>query len=138
MIEFYYELLMILAYGLIKLSIVFFYRRLFLVLKWSAFDVISLAYIAMITIWTLTCFFSILFFCKTKIHLVWESLFDTQDQCGDVFALELGLGISDLVTDIMILILPMPIVCLSSITLNCVHGQRKQSPARNLASNFVY
>jgi hypothetical protein len=102
---------MIIAYGFIKLSLVFFYRRLFVVLKWSAFDIISLAYIAIIIMWTLAFFFLFLFMCKTKIYLHWAPLSETEDQCGDPLAPELGLVISDLITDIMILTLPMPIVC---------------------------
>jgi hypothetical protein len=111
---------MIIAYGFIKLSIVFFYRRLFLVLRWSAFDIISLAYIVILIIWAVTSFFLFLFICNSKIYLQWGPLSDAQDQCGDFVAVELGLVISDLVTDAMILTLPMPIVCLSLTSIRTV------------------
>ncbi|KAE8548447.1 hypothetical protein EYB25_008825 [Talaromyces marneffei] len=109
-IELYYQILMIIAYAFVKLSIVFFYRRLFFVLRWSAFDIISLACIVIIIIWALTSFFLFLFICQSKIYLQWGPLPEDQDQCGDFFAVELGLVISDLVTDIIVLTLPMPII----------------------------
>jgi hypothetical protein len=117
---------MIIAYGFIKLSIIFFYRRLFLILRWSAFDIISLAYIVIIIIWALTSLFVFLFVCGSKIYLQWGPLAETRDQCGDLFAVELGLVISDLVTDVMIITLPMPIVCFSlAISQHCLHGRSK-------------
>lgn len=118
---------MIIAYGFIKLSIIFFYRRLFLIIRWSAFDIISLAYIVIIIIWALTSLLLFLFVCGSKIYLQWGPLAEAQDQCGDFFAVELGLVISDLVTDVMILTLPMPIVCLSlPINLDCLHGRSNE------------
>lgn len=107
---------MIIAYGFIKLSIIFFYRRLFLIIRWSAFDIISLAYIVIIVIWALTSLLIFLFMCNSSIYLQWGPFSEAQDQCGAFFAVELGLVISDLVTDVMILTLPMPIVCLSLIS----------------------
>jgi hypothetical protein len=62
-------------------------------------------------IWTLTFFFLFLFGCGTKIYLHWAPLADVQDQCVNPLAPELGLVISDLITDLMILVLPLPIVC---------------------------
>ncbi|QKX61575.1 uncharacterized protein TRUGW13939_08727 [Talaromyces rugulosus] len=109
-IEFYYQLLMIVAYGFIKLSLVFFYRRLFFVIKWSTFDIVSLAYIAIICMWTLAFFLLFLFACKSKIYLHWAPLSDVENQCGDPLAPELGLVISDLITDLMVLALPLPII----------------------------
>ena len=118
--------MMIIACGFIKLSIIFFYRRLFLILRWSAFDIISLAYIVIIIIWALTSLFLFLFVCGSKIYLQWGSLAEAQEQCEDFFAVVLGLVISDLLTDVMTLTLPMPIVCFSlAISQHCLHGRSK-------------
>lgn len=110
-IEFYYQLLMIVAYGCIKLSLLFFYRRLFLVVRWSVFDVVSIVYAALVAMWTLAFFFLFLFGCRTRIDMHWAPLQEVQNQCGNAMAPELGLVISDLATDLMILCLPLPIVC---------------------------
>ncbi|KAL4999597.1 hypothetical protein BDV10DRAFT_184229 [Aspergillus recurvatus] len=108
--EFYYQLLMIAAYGCIKLSLIFFYRRLLTVIKWSAFDIVCLVHAVLIVMWALALFLLFLFGCKTKIYLHWAPLSEVQRQCGDPLAPEMALVVSDLVTDLMILALPMPII----------------------------
>lgn len=123
---------MIIAYAFVKLSIVFFYRRLFFVLRWSAFDIISLACIVIIIIWALTSFFLFLFICQSKIYLQWGPLPEDQDQCGDFFAVELGLVISDLVTDIIVLTLPMPIVRLAFLSIRIVFTDEAKNRFRIL------
>lgn len=104
---------MVVTYSFIKPSILFFSRRLFCVVKWSAFDIISITYIVIIVMWTVIFFFRFLFDCKTKICMLWAPLSDLQQQCGNPlpFGALLGLVISDLGTDIMIVVLPLPIVC---------------------------
>jgi hypothetical protein len=112
-IEFYYQILMIAAYGCIKLSLILFYRRLFVVIKRSAFEIVCFVQIVLIVMWVLGLILIFLFGCKTKIYLHWAPLSEVQRQCGDPLAPEMALVVSDLATDLMILALPMPMVCFS-------------------------
>ena len=109
-IEFYFQLIMIAAYGFIKLSILFFYRRVFSVHAKSTFGIISMAVIVIIIAWTLAFFLWFLFGCRTKIYLHWAPFAEVQDQCGNPLSPEIGLVVSDLATDLIILALPLPIV----------------------------
>ncbi|KAE8160740.1 hypothetical protein BDV40DRAFT_313556 [Aspergillus tamarii] len=107
-IEFYFQLFMIAAYGFIKASIVLFYRRIFVSNKKSRFAIISNICLAVTVVWAVAFFLLFLFGCKTKIYLHWAPLQEVRDQCGDPLAAETALVVSDLITDLAILLLPFP------------------------------
>ncbi|KAL4912936.1 hypothetical protein BDW62DRAFT_214615 [Aspergillus aurantiobrunneus] len=109
-IQFYYQLIMIVAYGCIKVSLILFYRRLFVVTRWSPFDITCVAYLAFMVAWTLWLFLWFLWACRLDIDLHWAPLSEVEDRCGDPLAPEMALVISDLVTDLMILALPLPVI----------------------------
>lgn len=101
---------MIVAYGCIKLSLVLFYRRIFAVARWSIFDIACLLYIVLIIMWTLSFFLLFLFGCKTRIDLHWAPLSEVKRHCIDPLSPETALVVSDLIMDVMVLALPMPMV----------------------------
>ncbi|CAG8949335.1 hypothetical protein HYFRA_00004961 [Hymenoscyphus fraxineus] len=109
-IEFWFQLFLILAYGFIKLSILCFIRRIFNVTKGTIFNVISTAMLAMTVMWTIGFFLLFLFGCKSKVWAHWAPLAQFTEYCGNGLAAEMALIISDFITDVMIFLLPLPMV----------------------------
>ncbi|KAB8215947.1 hypothetical protein BDV33DRAFT_194772 [Aspergillus novoparasiticus] len=107
-IEFYFQLFMIAAYGFIKSSIILFYRRIFVSNTKSRFAIISNICLAVTVVWAVAFFLLFLFGCKTKVYLHWAPIQEVRDKCGDPLAAESALVISDLITDLAILLLPFP------------------------------
>ncbi|KAB8246627.1 hypothetical protein BDV35DRAFT_380546 [Aspergillus flavus] len=107
-IEFYFQLFMIAAYGFIKASIILFYRRIFVSNTKSRFAIVSNICLAVTVVWAVAFFLLFLFGCKTKIYLHWAPIQEVREKCGDPLAAESALVISDLITDLAILLLPFP------------------------------
>jgi hypothetical protein len=103
---------MIVSYGFIKLSVIFFYRRLFVLNYRSAFNYLTWAAVVITIIWTISFLFSFIFTCGTHISAYWGSLESEEKYCGQGgFTLENAFYISDFITDVLILCLPIPMVC---------------------------
>ena len=98
------------ALGLIKLSIIFFYRRVFMVSKDTKFARISAALAIFILCWTIVFLLVLIFGCGKYVSLHWDPLGSFSTQCGNQLAAEVAFVVSDLATDLMILVLPLPMV----------------------------
>ena len=109
-IQYAFILLMVLAFGCIKLSIAFFYRRLFMTARNTLFDWATKLAIAVVVLWTVAFFFGFIFDCGTHFSSNWGSVEDEIVNCGDSTNLDNGLVVSDLITDVIILCLPLPVV----------------------------
>ncbi|KAK3318819.1 hypothetical protein B0H66DRAFT_622940 [Apodospora peruviana] len=92
-----------LAFGLVKLSILFFYRRIF---PSATFKVLSSILIGLVCIWTVGFLFAYMFRCGTNFWALWAPLKDLVEKCYDGTPMFYTLTISDVVTDLMILSLP--------------------------------
>ena len=64
----------------------------------------------MIALWSLSFFFAFAFQCGTDITNWWTSAATIKAYCDNTNALTVGFVISDVITDVMILIIPLPIV----------------------------
>ena len=106
-LEFASYLVMSLTFGIIKLSVLLLYRRLFV---GSLFNFYSLAMCVVIALWSLSFFFAFAFQCGTNIANWWTSAATIEAYCDNTSALIVGFGISDVITDVMILTTPLPIV----------------------------
>ena len=107
-----------LALSLIKLSVIFFYRRIF---NTKPAHVVNWATITMITIicaWAISFFFSFLFMCDTKPDDYWLSAQKEQKYCVKTQKLHLSAAVSDTILDIAVLVMPLPMVRLDSSILN--------------------
>ncbi|KAM3075815.1 hypothetical protein ACMFMG_007942 [Clarireedia jacksonii] len=104
------ELLQTPALGFVKLSIILFYRRIFTKNAAPRFNLITWAAIAMIVVWTVSFFFSILFICGTDFEAYWQSTIVEKAHCVNTNMLHNAFAISDVVTDILIAILPIPMI----------------------------
>jgi hypothetical protein len=96
--------------GLVKLSLLFFYRRVFTKNAAPKFNVISWVVIGLIVIWTISFFFSLLFICGTDFEAYWQSTTVEKAHCVDTSMLHNAFAISDVVTDFIIISLPVPMV----------------------------
>lgn len=98
---------MTLTFGIIKMSVLLLYRRL---LVGPLFNRYSLAMCFVIALWSLSFFFAFAFQCGTDIAHWWTSAATIKAYCDNTNAVNLGFVISDVITDFMILIIPIPIV----------------------------
>lgn len=101
---------MVLAFGLIKLSITFYYRRIFVVGRGFLFDWITKAAIIIAVLWTVGCVFGFIFSCGTHVSANWGNDLDVGMYCGPSSDVNNAFVVSDLVTDVMVLCMPLPVV----------------------------
>ncbi|KAF5868422.1 putative integral membrane protein [Botrytis fragariae] len=101
------KIFMILAYGSIKLSIIAFYRRIFVVSKNDAFNRVSKISAAVIFLWTVAFIFIIIFDCGTAVWANWGS---PPLRSLSTVLLVSPATISDFLVDIYVLLLPLPII----------------------------
>ncbi|OJD35321.1 plasma membrane protein pth11-like protein [Diplodia corticola] len=95
-----------LAIGFIKLSFLFFYRRIFFVYK--SFQVVSLILVAITVAWIMAFFFGFTFACGINFATNWASLSEIEQKCGFGFMATVVYSILDAALDFIILILPFP------------------------------
>lgn len=113
-IEYPFQILLMLAYGFIKLSIVAFYRRIFLTHRGSITDILTQATSVVIILWTFTFIMLIVFACGKHFWANWGSTGDQLVYCPVAFTSEYGLAISDLILDAFIFLMPLPFVSASA------------------------
>lgn len=106
-LEFPFDLMQILALATIKLSILFFYRRIF---RGRAFDIASWVLIGVVGAWAVTFFIAILAACGTSIAANFQSLGALKGECVDTFDILIALAVFDVTVDLAILVMPIPLV----------------------------
>ena len=104
------QLLSSAAYGFIKLSIICFCRRLFVVSKRSIFSTTTAALIVITIAWSISFFWAFLFNCGAHVSAHWGSRQDLQMYCSWTQRLDNAYLVSDLILDIITLIVPLPVV----------------------------
>ena len=105
---------MIASYGFCKLSIVFFYRRIFVVSKKDLFDLVTKITVGLTVAWTVAYLCAMGFNCGTKFWAHWGSYFELFTYCVGGHHIYESLLISDFILDVIILIIPLPMVRPSS------------------------
>lgn len=98
-----------LALGFIKLSILFFYRRIF---RGRVFDILNWILISLVVLWSLGFFLVQVFDCRTHFSTNWGLLSDLQ-KCLSSFNQLLAYSITDVIVDVFILVLPVPLVSIN-------------------------
>jgi hypothetical protein len=96
------------ALTFIKLSCMFFYRRIFCRTGSQVANIAIYIIMALIVIWSVGFFFSFLFACGTHFNYFWTDL-ENQLKCpADLSQIDLSLSISDVIMDVIILVFPIP------------------------------
>lgn len=96
------------ALACVKLSFIFFYRRIFCTGNGKVFSAITIAMIVIIIAWAVSFNIALLFICNGYFAAMWTSIQDLNAHCGNLLDWQLGYAISDFITDVMVLVLPMP------------------------------
>lgn len=104
--EFAFNIMAPLALGLIKLSVLCFYRRIF---RGRVFNILNWILIALVVLWTLGFFLVQVFDCRNHFSTNWGTLSQLQ-KCLSSFNQLLAYSISDVIIDVFILALPVPLV----------------------------
>ncbi|KAI4111250.1 MAG: hypothetical protein LQ339_000711 [Xanthoria mediterranea] len=105
--EFAFNILIIPALGLVKVSILLFYQRIF---RGRTFKIISWTLIGIASTWAVAFLLVTIFDCRGNFEANWGSVRDLRAECIDTFEQLLALSISDVITDVCILTLPIPLV----------------------------
>jgi hypothetical protein len=94
--------------GLIKLSVLCLYRRIFVTDKRNARDLHNMLYIVLLSVtalWTLGYCFAFMFACKGHFTAWWKSAMSLITNCVDTLELLFSFAISDFLTDAIVILL---------------------------------
>jgi hypothetical protein len=115
-----------LAFGFIKLSLLFFFRRIFGF--WPSFRRWNNILIGLVTAWMTAFAFADLLLCGTHIDIHWAiDQTSGKKYCGSTGALLIAFAITSVLTDIMVLSLPLPYI-----------GRLQMARARIWAASFIF
>lgn len=93
--------------GVIKLSVMLLYRRIFV---GNFFKRYSLVMCVLICLWSVSFVFTAGFTCGTNLSYGWTDHQAVVDHCNDIAAWSVAFAASDVVTDLLVLATPIPIV----------------------------
>lgn len=96
------------AFGLIKLSILFLWKRMFGRVR--TFVVLCWVMIAIVTAWSISFFFATLFQCSTHWSWNWAPITLFLTQCTNTLNMLTVFTATDVFTDFIILFMPVPII----------------------------
>ncbi|KAL8827401.1 MAG: hypothetical protein Q9170_007031 [Blastenia crenularia] len=96
------------ALGCIKLSFLFFYRRIFCTVKASVFGRVTQTMIGLTIVWTVAFFIASTLRCGRHFNAAFGSKEDVSAKCGPIFVIEDSLAISDFLFDVIIILMPIP------------------------------
>lgn len=99
------------ALGAVKLSFIFFFRRIFVTGVGRVFRSVTTIIIVIITAWVVALFVALLVACRGDFAAWWVSVDDLNTKCIDTLELENAFAISDFILDLIVIILPIPQVC---------------------------
>ena len=101
-----------------KASFLFFYMRVFAIQKHSAISKILVGSIILVAAWAIAFFFATLFECGYNFWRIWNSETEFLTRCSYTINLVLILCITDFITDIFIILIPVPLVSESVSSIN--------------------
>jgi len=108
-------IIMSLTFGIIKISVVLFYRRIFV---GKIFQHWSIVLLVLIGLWTVAFFFSLVFWCGAHPTASWTNFKDILKYCVDLADLELAFAVSDAITDVLVIVTPIPILWTLKMSVN--------------------
>ncbi|KAH8897475.1 hypothetical protein GQ53DRAFT_803414 [Thozetella sp. PMI_491] len=106
-VQFASVLILPLALGLIKLSVLFFYMRIFTVTATSITYKLLVALNVLVSMWAVGFFLANLFQCRLDTWAMWTTTKDLQMHCPGSMYYSLALGITDFSADLIIICIPI-------------------------------
>ena len=100
----------ILAIGLIKISVSFLYQHIF---DKRSFRIVINVWIVILSLWVVAFLLATLLQCGKVRYLISKSPQDEVDHCGSAIPAGYGMVGSDVATDLITLVLPIPMVRLA-------------------------
>jgi hypothetical protein len=108
-------LLGILSIGLIKISVILLYRRIFAIKRF--FSIYSSILLVLTATWTLGFLTASIFQCRTHPAAAWTSVKAIRQYCYDTSPATTARALTNVVMDLMIVVSPMPIVWQLQLTV---------------------
>ncbi|TVY58429.1 hypothetical protein LSUE1_G008188, partial [Lachnellula suecica] len=108
-IEYAIILMLVPAYTIIKLSIIFFYRRLFVSQK-NLLDSLLCIFVALMSAWGITFFLLVTPNCGTHPNKNWSGKGDLVRHCNNSLKYQQGFYISEFIMNIILIALPLPTI----------------------------
>lgn len=102
-----FEATHVIPISLAKCSLLFFYRRIF---RGTSFSYVTWATIGLATTWGVSYFFALLFKCNPLSAYIRYGLKAPSLHCANPYQIYYSLSISDVLIDVIILIIPIPFV----------------------------
>lgn len=114
--EYVFCILMVVALGTTKLSILFFFRSIFLAHRRNFWDHLTRALLMLVALWTVAFTLAFALECGGYANTFWQPLETRTQHClpinGGISSIEKACGITDLLLDFCCIALPFPIVSL--------------------------
>ncbi|KAH6664862.1 hypothetical protein B0J14DRAFT_238113 [Halenospora varia] len=108
-IQYFFDFIGVFAFGFLKLSILFFYRKVFCTgARKSIFDTITACMIILVIAWTLAFGIGSIFLCGVHPQLAWAPVAIVAEKCSPQLLVLEGYAISDFIMDVMIWTIPIP------------------------------
>ncbi|KAI4865742.1 hypothetical protein F4820DRAFT_418966 [Hypoxylon rubiginosum] len=124
-IEFAYVLVLPLTLGCTKASFLCFYKRIFSVKQPT--NILLITLIVFIALWSAGFFFTTLFQCGSNIWATWGTEQELLTHCLSSWPLALSFSVTDLITDVVIISIPVPLI-----------WQLKLSTGKKLGASLVF
>ncbi|KAF2967815.1 hypothetical protein GQX73_g5751 [Xylaria multiplex] len=109
-IQWTFDLMLPLAFGCIKASFLFFYRRIFVVDKKSITNYVITGLVIIVGLSSAGFFFASLFQCRLDFSALWGSTIEIVENCVDTMHLVLSVCIAGFILDLIIITTPMPLI----------------------------
>lgn len=98
----------VVCYGFVKLSILAFYRRIFVVSERSSFDIATRVMAVVVFLWTITFILLVIFACPQSVSASWGTAAQQNEYCLAIGYTSLeGLAGSDLILDLILISMPI-------------------------------
>ncbi|KAI0173526.1 hypothetical protein GGR52DRAFT_543322 [Hypoxylon sp. FL1284] len=109
-IQYFFDLIGVFAFGSLKLSILFFYRKIFCASNTNkdVFNTITASMIALVIVWTLTFGIGAIFLCGARPAWAWAPVALVAEHCPAQLQFLEAYAISDFIMDCFIWSLPIP------------------------------
>jgi hypothetical protein len=120
-IEWAMYLICIPALGCIKLSVLFFYHRIFCPQKIGLARIFIIMMMCIVVLWAVGFWFANLLACKGNFSAWWGSPVDLITKCVKTLELTYSLSITDFITDAIVLLIPLPLVRLMRHSICRLH-----------------
>ncbi|KAI1800517.1 hypothetical protein F4811DRAFT_26112 [Daldinia bambusicola] len=126
-IQWAFYVLLPLALGCTKMSFLFFYKRIFAINPIGTTNIVLVGMLVFIILWMMGFVLTTIFQCKLYFSAAWTSPIAQLEHCISQPKVALALTITDFITDIVIMIIPIPLI-----------WQLRLKPAKKIAITAVF